>query len=207
MATESATAASNRPRPWLLVLLAIVGLAYVYTQFFSGPAAPGGVPSTPPRAQGQAAANGQVDPSELDVRIETLNQQAPPLDDRGRNPFRFEPKAPPPPPPGTFSAPKPVAPPPMVPTAPPRPAGPPRIGETLKFIGFVETASGKIGAFSIWDPQTRECRGIPMSARQGDVIDGRYRVVELGLESAVVEYLDGKGRERLPIDGQACVVK
>ena len=93
------------------------------------------------------------------------------------------------------------------PPGPVEPPGPPRIGDTVKFIGIVETARGKIGAFSIWDPQTRECRGVPSPGREGDVIEGRYRVVRLGIESAVLTYLDGKGQATLPLNGQACVVK
>jgi hypothetical protein len=90
-----------------------------------------------------------------------------------------------------------------VPTPPPVP----RIGETVKFIGVMETSKGKIGAFSIWDPQTRECRGVPSPGKEGDVIEGRYRVVRLGIESAVLEHLDGRGRDTLPLNGQACVTK
>jgi hypothetical protein len=95
----------------------------------------------------------------------------------------------------------------MVPSQPPGPPPPPPINETVKFIGVVETERGKIGAFSIWDPQTRECRGVPSAVREGELIDGRFRVVKLQIESAIVVTLDGKRREILPLNGQACVVK
>jgi hypothetical protein len=206
MATETSVPASNRPRPWLLILLALTVAAYAVSRIFSGPSAPAPVPTTSGTRPGRGAANGPVDPKELDVRVESLNQKPPPLGEGDRNPFRFQPKPPPEPPPGAYTAPvtKPVE--PVVPPTPPPPEVP-RIGDTVKFIGVVETARGKIGAFSIWDPQTRECRGVPTPGREGDVIEGRYRVVRLGIESAVLTYLDGKGQATLPLNGQACVVK
>jgi hypothetical protein len=209
MATETSAPAANRPRPWLLVLLALVVAAYAVSRIFSGPSAPAPVPTTSASRPGRGAANGPIDPKELDVRVESLNQKAPPLGEGDRNPFRFQPKPPPEPPPSAYTPPvtKPVDPGPIGPTLPPPPPEPPRIGDTVKFIGIVETANGKIGAFSFWDPQTRECRGVPTPGREGDVIEGRYRVVRLGIESAVLEYLDGKGRATLPLNGQACVVK
>lgn len=208
MATETSTAAvSNRPRPWLVALLLITATVYVVMRIFSGPVASPGVPTTPGRTQGRVPANGHVEPKDLDVRVETLTEQPAPLDPPKRNIFRFEPKPPPPLPPGAMVS-KPVTPPdPIVPPVPVGPPPPPPIRDTVKFIGVVETARGKIGAFSIWDPQARECRGVPSAAREGEVIDGRYRVVRLGIESATLTYLDGKGQDTLPLNGQACVVK
>ena len=203
MATE-AVSASNRPRPLLLLLLLLAGLAYVATQMFSGGPPPPAVSSKPPQRQGPAAANGPVKPEDLDVRIESLNKPAPPLGEGNRNPFRFAPPPTPPSEPREYVPPKaPVnpRPPDIVVTPPP----PPRISETVKFIGVMETSKGKIGAFSIWDPTTRECRGVPSPGKEGDVIEGRYRVVRLGIESAVLEHVDGHGRDTLPLNGQACV--
>ncbi len=207
MATEAAPA-SNRPRPFLLLLLLLAVMAYVATRMFSGGPAPTGVSSKPPQRPGAAAANGQVKPEDLDVRIETLSQETAPLGDVKRNIFRFQPTAPPPPPPGAYAQPesRPSNPGPVTPVTPPPPP-PPRIADTVKFIGIVETSHGKIGAFSIWDPVTRECRGVPSPGKEGDVIEGRYRVVRLGIESAVLELLDGRGRETLALNGQACVSK
>ena len=207
MATDTSAPASNRPRPWLLALLAFAVVAYAVSLIFSGPSAPTPVPTTSGTRPGRGAANGPVDPKELDVRVESLNQKPPPLGKGDRNPFRFQPKPPPEPPPGAYKPPVMTKPLDAGPPLPPPPPELPRIGDTVKFIGIVETAKGKIGAFSIWDAQTRECRGVPSPGREGDVIEGRYRVVRLGIESAVLEYLDGKGRATLPLNGQACVVK
>ena len=209
MAADTPAVASNRPRPWLLALLLMTAMAYVATRMFSGAPASSAVPTTPARQQGRTPANGQLDPKSLDVRVESLGQKAAPLEDPKRNIFRFQPVAPPPPPPGSIVArPTPA---PEIPPDPPKPIGPPPpppIRDTVKFIGIVETARGKIGAFSIWDAQARECRGVPSAAREGEVIEGRFRVVRLGVESATLAYLDGKGQpETLPLNGQACVVK
>jgi hypothetical protein len=91
-------------------------------------------------------------------------------------------------------------PPPAASSAPPVPTGPPPpppIGATIKFIGIVETGQGKIGAFS-------DCKAT-FPGREGEIIEGRYRIVRIGVESAVLEYTDGTGRTTLPLNGQGCV--
>lgn len=193
MATDSPTGASRRPRPWLLVLLGLAVAAYVLTQMFSGRAMSPPVTSRGPRPAGAAQAN-RIDPEELDVKIEAL--KAPPEGpaDRGRNPFRFQPKPSPPAPPVPMQRPNPN---PVVEN--PVPQGPPPIGNFIKFIGIVETGKGRIGAFS-------DCR-YTFSGREGEIIEGRFRVVRIGVESAVLEYVDGRGRTTLPLNGQACVGK
>jgi hypothetical protein len=194
MATESVTRAS-RPRPWLLVLFGVVLVTFLWSKMFSGSSTPPAVSTATPRPAGSAPAAGRIDPAELDVKIESLQQTPPPPADSGRNPFRFQPKAPPPsagPPKPTFTA-------PPVPTEPPVPQGPPPIGNLIKFIGIVETGRERIGAFS-------DCR-YTFSGRDGEVVEGRFRIVRIGVESAVVEYADGRGRTTLPLNGQACVGK
>lgn len=204
MATDTASAATGRPRPWLLIVLGLVLAAFLATQMFSGGTAPESVPSAaqPRRGQRAPGANGPIDPRELDVKIEALKQPAQEQTEVERNPFRFQPKAPPP-------APPPVAPPqnafkPGPPGPPPPPAGPPRISLTIKFIGIVETGTDKIGAFSYFDEASRTCKAT-FPGRAGEVLEGRYRVVSIGVESAVLEYVNGTGRETIPLNGQACV--
>jgi hypothetical protein len=196
MAIESPVRSTGRPRPWLLILLAVLGLVLLW-QMFSGGMAPRSVPTPGSRRATGATPVEQVDPVDLDVRVESLADAAAPLDDGGRNPFRFQPKAPPPPPVSNF----PLSPPPrpVDPGPPPPPPGPPPIGTLIKFIGIVDTGKEKIGAFS-------DCR-YTFSGREGEIMEGRYRLVQIGVESATVEYVDGKGRTRLPLNGQACVGK
>jgi hypothetical protein len=62
-------------------------------------------------------------------------------------------------------------------------------------MGFVEIKPGvRVAALS-------DCKGGTWNARQGEVVDGQYRVVQLGIESLVIEYLDGKGRQTLRLEG------
>jgi hypothetical protein len=180
----------------LLVLLGLAIVAYVLTQMFSGRTVAPTVTTTGPRPANPAAQAERIDPEELDVRIETLNQLPQGPADDGRNPFRFQPKAPPPAPPMPPPVQRPTVPVDPVPSGPPPP---PPIGNLIKFIGIVETGKGRIGAFS-------DCR-YTFSGREGEIIEGRFRVVRIGVESAVLEYVDGKGRTTLPLNGQACVGK
>jgi hypothetical protein len=171
---------------------------YFLSRMFSGNVAvPTVSTAAAPRRQAPAAQRGeQIVPADLDVRIEALKQPATAPSAVERNPFRFVPKPPPPPPPQMNKAPAVTVP---VPAGPQLPPPPPPIGNTIKFIGIVQTAKGKIGAFS-------DCRAT-FPGREGEVIEGRYRVVRIGIESAELEYLDGKGRSTLPLNGSACVGK
>ncbi len=196
MATETPARAAGGPRPWLMVLLGLAVAALIGSQMFSGdPAAPS-VPTTtgaPPSPQsGQPQRNGtKVDPSELDVKLEALRQPPPAAGAAHRNPFRFKPAPPPPPPP----PPPPVKPAPTTPIVPVDPGPPPPPPITIKFIGLLETAGGRVAAFT-------DCRAT-FPGREGGVIEGRYRIVKIGIESAIVEYVDGRGRTTLPLNGQA----
>lgn len=196
MATETPAAAAGRPRAWLLILFGIVLVAFLGSKMFSGVSRPAPVSSTGPRAAGATPAD-QIDPAELDVKIEALTQAPAGPADGSRNPFRFKPKPPPPAPPSQpMQAPAPM-PMPVQPPVPVGPPPPPPIGNLIKFIGIVDTGSEKIGAFS-------DCR-YTFSGREGEIIEGRFRVVRIGVESAILEYADGRGRTTVPLNGQACV--
>lgn len=195
MATETPAGASRRPRTWLLLLLGAVLAAYLLTLMFSGSRTTTAVTTVNPRQQAGAQAQQPVDPAELDVRIEELQQPPSEAAEVERNPFRFQPKPPPPaPPPPPKQQVYVPPPPPPVPEGPPQP---PPIGNVIKFIGIVDTGKGRIGAFS-------DCR-YTFSGREGEIIEGRFRVVKIGVESAILEYADGRGRTTLPLNGQACV--
>ena len=83
--------------------------------------------------------------------------------------------------------------PPRAPTPPPtaprpaQPAGRPAI--PVKFLGFAEDPRrpGKLVSLSV--------NGAVVMAREGDVVDGRYRLEKVGLESITMTYLDGQGRQ------------
>jgi hypothetical protein len=150
-----------------------------------------------PRIQGRGKATAATaKPADLDVRLEELKQPRPAAQPSDRNPFRFYVPPPPPPPPSAHAV-APVVPPPPVDLTPPPPPPPPPI--PLKFIGKLETRAGVIAAFS-------DCR-TTMRGKEGDIIDGRYRLVKIGVESVVMEYLDGRGRTTIRESGQECVGK
>lgn len=199
METEAQSAPpSNRPRTSLLVMLGLAVVAFVlYTMRDSAGPAP--QTSNQVRAPQQAAA-GKVDRESLDVRLEDLKEAPPPPDNTERNPFRFQPKAPPPQPqgpPGGFVK-KPVEPVEKAPVGPPQPPPPPPI--PLKFIGVTEAPGvGKIAALT-------DCRRT-VQGLEGQVVEGRYRIVTIGVESLVIEYTDGKGRTTLRMSAPECVTK
>lgn len=190
MSAESVVRAA-RPRTSLLVLLGVVVAAFVAVRVWpdfssGGPAAP----SNQAR-QTRAAHNGDapLDPSELHVRLEVLEARRPEPGAAERDPFRFKPAPPPPPPSGPaggFEAPRQPAGPPPPPPTPPIP---------LRLMGFIELPSGlRLANLS-------DCKGTTWSVREGESVDGQYRVVKIGLESIVIEYINGKGRQVMAVNG------
>lgn len=41
-----------------------------------------------------------------------------------------------------------------------------------------------------------------MQGREGDIIEGRYRVLKVGLDTLEIAYADGRGRQTLRLSGQ-----
>ena len=196
MDTDSTAAPSaRRPRASLLVLLAIVlgAAAWVTMKDSTEPVTPTSNARRP--QQQQTAAGGALDPEQLDVRLEALKEPAPEPDRTDRNPFRFQPKAPPPPPPDSRP---PVNKPTVDPTPPPPVGPPPPPPIPLKFIGVTDIPNvGRVAALS-------DCRHT-VQGTEGQEVDGRYRIIKIGTESLIIEYLDGKGRTTLRMSGQECV--
>ena len=179
----------QRPRPIFLGLLVVV-LALVIIYAMWPAATPQPPPANPPREQRPQAAAGATASAAFDVRLEELKQPPPQPGADGRNPFRFYVKPPPPPPP------KPVvtAPPENVGPPPPPPGPPPPPPIPLKFIGTMEQGKKKVAIFS-------DGRGLPLYAAEGELVMGQYRVVRIQIESVVMEYADGKGRQTIPMRG------
>jgi len=121
------------------------------------------------------------------VDLQALNAPRDELQETVRDPFRFKPKPPPPPPPAPVM--RPTAP---LQTGPVEPPPPPRI--PLKFFGQVETKQGPLAALS-------DSRGV-YYGRVGDTIEGRYRILRIGVESIDLAYLDGRGRQTIRQTGQ-----
>jgi hypothetical protein len=129
-----------------------------------------------------------------DVHLKALDVERSKPGETDRNLFRFKSRTPPPPPP----APKPSAPPPS--TAP-APTGPPPVPSVppiaLKFIGLVQTADKTQRLAVLSDGRG----GIPMYGKEGDIIEGRYRILRIGTESIELAYLDGRGRQTIRLSG------
>jgi len=66
----------------------------------------------------------------------------------------------------------------------------------LTFIGFVESPAIEGRVVVLTDGE------LVFHGRVGDVIDGRYRIVGLGLESVDVERVDGQGRQTLQLPSE-----
>ena len=187
MASE--TQVNGRPRSWLLILLAVSLAALVLTKMWPTGAATSAVPALTQARQGAQRTQGKAAVGDLDVDLDALATPRPELGRAERNPFRFRPASPPPPPPPTKNNAPVVS--PATPTTPPPLPGPPPI--TLKFIGIVEKQGLKVAALS-------DCR-TTYHGSEGQIIDGRYRLVSIGTESIVLEYVDGRGRTTVRQDG------
>jgi hypothetical protein len=189
---RAAASTSSRPRPWLLVLLGIVVVAAVVMKL-GGSATPGAPASNPARRTQQQGTT-RLDPAQLDVKLEALAGERPGPGDSDRNPFGFKPKPPPPPPPQTEIKQPTKAPADGPETTDVRPVAP----ITVKFIGIITAPDGRqIASFT-------DCR-LTYQVYEGKEFAGQYRLVKIGVESAVVERIDGTGRAPLPMSGQECV--
>jgi hypothetical protein len=188
-------------RKWLLIGAAVLvtGIIAYSVMAPSAPAvAPGAAAASARTARVTSAAakkakaeaeasGGPVKP----VRLEDLKMTRDEPGDAQRNPFRFKPRIVAPPPRPVNPNPVPVAPP--APVTPPGPPPPPPI--PLKFIGLVEKSDGFKVAVLTDGKNT-------MFGREGDIIDGRYKIVKIGVESIELTHADGRGRQTVRLTGQ-----
>ena len=162
----------------ILAVLSVVVAIGAWYQYGRTPEASTPAVTSNPQAKAPAGPVPTPDPVKL-ADLEPVPDEPEP----GRNPFRFgekpRPPAPPPPPPAPYVAPPPPPPPP-----------PPQV--PLKPVGFLTWPSGELAA-NLKDSTT----GMQYTAFAGTIIDGKYRVVTVGRESAVVEFVDGTGRRTI----------
>jgi len=197
--------AHNTRRLALLAGLLVV-LAVILTGFFANrQTATDTASSSNSRASrpGQAGTHdGTVKQADA-VKLDALNLSRPDPVDSERNPFRFRARAAAPVSPrpapsggrGTGSGPDQV---PVAPVVPPVPPGPPPLAPIpLKFIGIVDAPAqgGKLAVLS-------DGRGAPLYGHENDVIDGRYKIIRIGVESIDISYADGRGRQTIRLTGQ-----
>lgn len=170
--------------PLLVVLLG--GGVYVTKPWSAGEPAPARQ-QAPAAAARAAQSGGPV----ADVRLDLLTATGGDAGTMSRNPFRFQQRAVP------ATAARRAAPRPEV-IAPPVPTGPPPPPPiTLRFIGLIEAPprTGRVALLS-------DGRGGLMSGREGDTVDGRYRMLRVGTDSIEMAYVDGRGRQTIRLSGQ-----
>lgn len=186
MKLASGTPAQQRRQLLILGTLIVVAAALYFRQAETPTAEVRPPASNLPAAPGEARAAVPVTqalPEALKLAaLDVVNEESP----GERDPFGFgippRPPAPPPQPVVRFTP----------PPEPPRPQGPPpRPQIPVKFLGFAEDPSrpGKLVSLSI--------NGTVVVAREGEVVDGKYRLVKVGLESIVMSYLDGQGQQTI----------
>jgi len=173
--------------------VAIVVAAVVWTSSGSEPATGASPPRrAPARGQGNAG-NGAPAQPVVEVNLEALGAKRAEPVDAGRNPFRFQPRAPVAPPPAALPPPpQPLNQGPFVPSAPSGPPEPPPI--PLKFIGLVMQGNKRVAVLS-------DGRSTPYG-EEGSIILGQYRILKIGNESIEMAYLDGRGRRTIRLTGQ-----
>jgi hypothetical protein len=186
-------AIERRRQQVLLAILAAVLLITVYRMWPATSVTPAAAsnrqdaassgPRKPTQEGGQAAPG---------VHLGALDSEHPKPRAADRDLFRFKPIAPPPRPVAPRPAPPVEAP---VPTGPPPPPPVPPI--TLKFIGVIEspTQARKVAVLS-------DGRGAPFYGKEGEVVEGRYRILKIGVESIDIAYADGRGRQTIRLSGQ-----
>jgi hypothetical protein len=174
----------------VLVLVALAGALLAQRQW-GPPARTSAAPSTVQATRGAGGPAPKTTSSVADLKIDELSEPRPAPLGADRNPFRFRPKPPPPPPPTPPPTPN-VQVPQVEPTGPTGPAPPPPIA--LKFIGVLDApGKGKIAVLSDG--------GNVFHGHEGEIIDGRYRIVKIGVESIEMMYVDGRGRQTIRLTG------
>lgn len=182
---------TGRTRQLVLLVVLLIGAAGYWFWPFSGPGV--GRPGAAAAGGGRPGQRGSTDPV-TDIRLELLQREHGPLRGPDRNPFRFERRA-------SAAAPvrpqatRRVAPIEVAPVGPLLPPPPPPI--PLRYIGFLQPrgAAGRVAVLS-------DGRGNVFDGREGDIIEGRYRLLRVGNDSADLVYLDGRGRQTIRLSGQ-----
>ena len=171
------------PIVWVAGAAAIVALLVIARPVFNPPAVPAQQASNPTTAPTGPLPVVPV----VDLNLDRLKTAGRELPESQRDPFRFRPKAPPP-------AQRVQAPPPVF--APPAPTGPPPVPAIpLRYIGTWSTGDQRTAVF-------RDERGNVFNGKEGEILEGRYRVLRIGPDAVVLEHLDGRGRQTIRLTGQ-----
>jgi hypothetical protein len=183
--------AAERQKLKLLALVAVIGGGYLLLR--PGPAPLSTLPTGQSRARnGRPPADFNFVARLPEIPLDQLDQPRTRFA-LGRNLFRYPPPPPPPPPsPEELARLRKEA----AETARRRALEPPpKILPTIdfKFAGYVETPKGKIAALSRGDQI--------VLAREGEVLDHRFKIVRIGFESITVGFVGEDATRQLPITG------
>jgi hypothetical protein len=187
---ESPAPVSRSRQITSLVALIVVLAGVIWFQFFrtagTTPVASNTVAARPGRG-----ATGPLPVPET-VRLAEL-KDASAFSAAGRDPFSFGARpAPPAPPPVSLPA---ASTPPPAPMMPAAPMGPPPIA--LRLIGITVPPGAVQPMVTLKDPIS----GASFDALEGQIVDGRYRVVKVGERSVVLSYVDGTGMRTVALGG------
>jgi hypothetical protein len=174
--------APDRRNRLVLIVFAVIFAALAYRAW--SPAAETTVPTSTSGGTTTRSTGTVASLQTPDVRLAALSQERIKPSDSERNLFRFKVKPAPPPPQaanGNTAA--------LPPSGPPAPPPVPPI--PLKFIGVLVTTE-KAQTYAV----LRDDRGV-YHGREGDVIEGRYRILKIGAESIDLAYVDGHGRQTI----------
>lgn len=186
---------SRRRVEFALLGVLLVALVLVVRRNLAAPAAPPPAsPGTTARAAARparpAVARKGATPAEVEaVRLDVLDERRPAPSDPGRDLFQMGPSR--------ASSPAmaagPVRPGPPIPmTQPVAAAVTPAIA--LKFVGIVHPANQ--AQIAVLSDGTNVFYG-----REGETIDGRYRIERIGVESIEMVWVDGHGRQVIRLSG------
>ena len=157
--------------------------------------------TTPPAAAAPGAATASSTQPQskhpiASIDLEALDAKRPEPEESDRNPFRFKPKsAPPPPAAAVRQQQEQAAAAAQAAAGPSEPPPPPRI--PLKYIGEMSDPKKTGERVAILS----DARGV-YYGREGDIVEGRYRIMKIGVESIELAYLDGRGRQTIRQTGQ-----
>jgi hypothetical protein len=152
--------------------------------------APGAAPARRPARGAAARASAANEIPVVDIRLDRLQAAPGELEGVERNLFRFASRPALSPSPSASVAPARVVPPPAGAAGPP---GVPAI--PLRYIGLLEAPAGRVAVLS-------DGRGNVFYGREGDTIEGRYRVLQVNPVATELSYLDGRGRQTIRLSGQ-----
>jgi hypothetical protein len=184
----------KRPRELALggVAVLLVAIAAWTLQRVSAPSSGAAVPaSTAPANDAQARPKNPI----IEVDLESLQVERAEPGENTRNPFRFRARPEPPPSAAIVEQQQQAAAAAQAANGPLEPPPPPRI--PLKYIGDVQDPKNPGKKIAILSDSRGTYYG-----REGEVVEGRYRILKIGVESIELAYLDGRGRQTIRQTGQ-----